>query len=122
LRNARARYFADGYANQCGSIELFHERGNRAVVSLIRGEGTRPGNRFVWESERAEQLAQALDTQDIDSLRDHFVDAECLEAWARRDVKGFLEVREALMNRAEAIWFDGLRAIDFIEGKPSIEA
>jgi hypothetical protein len=122
LRNARARYFADGYANQCGSIELFHERGNRAVVSLIRGEGTRPGNRFVWESERSEQLAQALDAQDINSLRDHFVDAECLEAWARRDVKGFLEVREALMNRAEAIWFDGLRPVDFIEGTPSTKA
>ena len=74
----------------------------------------------MWKSELIEQLAQALDNKDIDSLGDHFVDAECLEAWTRRDVKGFLEVRETLMNRAEAIWFDGLRAVEFIEGKPSI--
>lgn len=122
LRNARARYFADGYANQCGCVELLHKRGNRAVVSLIRGEGTRPGNRFVWESERAELLTQALGNQDFDSLKDHFVDADCLEAWTRSDFKGFLEVREALMNRAEATWFEGLRAGEFIEGKPSKQA
>lgn len=118
LRNARARYFTDGYANQCGCVDLFHTRGNRAVLSLIRGEGTRPGNRFLWESERAEQLIFALDNQDLNSLKDHFVDAECLEAWRRSDHKAFLEVREALMNRVERTWFNGLRAEDFIKGKP----
>jgi hypothetical protein len=122
LRNARARYFTDGYASQCGGVELLHRRGNRAVVSLIRGEGTRPGNRFIWESERAEQLTQALDSHDVDLLGAHFIDAECLEAWSRRDVRTFLEVREGLMNRAEATWFAGLGAVEFIEGKPSGEA
>lgn len=76
LRNARARYFADGYANQCGHLDLLHSRGNRAVVSLIRGEGTRPGNRFIWEVERAEQLVGYLDDQNLESLRGYFVDVE----------------------------------------------
>lgn len=117
LRNARARYFADGYANQCGCVELFHKRGNRAIVSLIRGEGTRLGNRFIWEAERAEQLVQALDNQDHALLQSHFVDTECLEAWARRDVEAFFGAREELMNRAERAWFDGLNARAFIEGR-----
>lgn len=122
LRNARARYFADGYANQCGCVELLHKRGNRAVVSLIRGEGTRPGNRFLWESELAEELTKALDEQNIESLKNHFVDADCLDAWKSRDLQGFFEVREALMNRVESNWFDGLRARDFIEGQLSNRA
>lgn len=116
LRNARARYFADGYANQCGHLDLLHSRGNRAVVSLIRGEGTRPGNRFIWEVERAEQLVGYLDDQNLESLRDHFVDVECLEAWARRDYQGFLVAREAIMNRFELTWFDGLHAREFVDG------
>ena len=117
LRNARARYFADGYANQCGRVEMLHKRGNRAVVSLIRGEGTRPGNRFLWESEEVELLTEALDNQDIDSLKDHFVDTACLDAWVRKDFQEFFEVREVLMNRVERDWFAGLRAEDFIEGQ-----
>ncbi|MFY1837330.1 DUF262 domain-containing protein [Achromobacter xylosoxidans] len=117
LRNARARYFIDGYANDCDRVELLHKRGNRAVVSLIRGEGTRPGNRFLWESERVEQLTQALENQDIDSLKKHFVDADCLDAWGRRDFQGFFEAREALMNQVEGAWFEGLHASDFIAGK-----
>ena len=116
LRNARARYFADGYANQCGHLDLLHSRGNRAVVSLIRGEGTRPGNRFIWEVERAEQLLGYLDDQNLEPLRDHFVDAECLEAWARGDYQGFLVAREAIMNRFELTWFEGLHAKEFIDG------
>ena len=122
LRNARARYFADGYANHCDRVELLHKRGNRAVISLIRGEGTRPGNRFLWESERAEQLTEALDNQDTDALKDHFVNADCLEAWSRNDVKGFIEVREAHMNRVEKAWFEGLLAKDFIDGRSPIQA
>lgn len=116
LRNARARYFADGYANQCGHLDLLHSRGNRAVVSLIRGEGTRPGNRFIWEVERAEQLIGYLDDQNLESLRDHFVDVECLEAWARGDYQGFLVAREAIMNRFELTWFEGLHVREFIDG------
>lgn len=119
LRNARARYFADGYANQCGCVDLLHMRGSRAVVSLIRGEGTRPGNRFLWESERTEQLTEALANRDIAALEGHFIDADCLEAWQRRDFQGFFEVREALMNRVESDWFEGLRAKDFINGQSS---
>ena len=95
---------------------MLHSRGNRAVVSLIRGEGTRPGNRFIWEVERAEQLLGYLDDQNLEPLRDHFVDAECLEAWARGDYQGFLVAREAIMNRFELTWFEGLHAKEFIDG------
>lgn len=118
LRNARARYFADGYAAGCGRVELLHQRGTRAVVSLLRGAGTRPGNRFLWESERVDELLQALDNHDLDQLEGHFVDAQCLDAWRAQDTPAFLATREALMNGAEARWFEGLRAKDFIEGRP----
>lgn len=123
LRNARARYFADGYAAECGGVDLLHQRGNRAVVSLIRGEGTRPGNRFLWESERIEQLSQALDGENLDILKSHFVDAECLNAWHLHNFSDFLALREALMNRTERRWFEGLNAKAFIQGRnPSEES
>ena len=118
LRNARARYFADGYATQCGRINLLHQRGTRAVISVLRGEGTRPGNRFLWESERVEQLIQALDNGNLSQLDGHFVDAQCIDAWILQDIPAFLTAREALMNRAEKAWFEGLHAKDFIEGRP----
>lgn len=119
LRNARARYFADGYATECGGVEILHRRGNRAVVSLIRGEGTRPGNRFLWPSERFDDLIHALENHDFDLLKGHFVDSKCLEAWRLRDYPVFLDLREALMNHAEATWFEGLQAKEFIEGRPA---
>ena len=119
LRNARARYFADGYATECGSVDILHQRGNRAVVSLLRGEGTRPGNRFLWESEHIEQLTQLLDSQDLDRLKGHFVNTECIDAWRLKDFQGFINLREALMNKVEVLWFEGLHAREFIEGRPT---
>jgi hypothetical protein len=117
LRNARARYFADGYANGCGSVDLLHERGSRAVVSVVRGQGTRAGNRFLWRSESHDALTSALTSRDVATLSGHFVDDECLDAWRDGDSEAFFAKREAVMNDFEANWFAGLRAEDFIAGR-----
>lgn len=118
LRIARSRYFADGYAAACDKVRLLHERQGRAFVSLVRGQGTRPGNRFLWESEAQGELTRLLNEGDLDALSKHFVDQTVLNAWGEKDTTGFLSAREALMNRVEADWFAGLRAQDFIEGRP----
>lgn len=118
LRNARARYFADGYADECGAVPLLQERGSRAIVSLVRGQGTRPGNRFLWPSEALDRLTTALSDRDEAALKGHFVDEKCVDAWCRGDVDRFLGMREDRMNAVEAVWFAGLRATDFIVGKP----
>ncbi len=117
LRNARARYFADGYAAGCGKIELLHARGPRAIVSFVAGQGTRIGNRFIWPSEEIDALRMALDSRDDAMLNGHFVDDECLDAWHRQDTKAFFERRESLMNSCETSWFKGLRPDEFIRGE-----
>lgn len=116
LRNARARYFADGYAAACQELDLLHERGARAFISLIPGQGSRVGNRIIWPSERAAALHEALARRDVDELKDHFIDDRCLDAWHALDFDSFLNHREKLMNDVEGIWFRGLRPIEFIEG------
>lgn len=116
LRNARARYFADGYAAECGRIDLLHTRGPRAIVSFVAGQGTRIGNRFIWPSEETEALNLALDSRDHATLKAHFIDDECVDAWQRRDIEAFFERRESLMNSFEARWFMGLRPEEFIRG------
>ena len=118
LRNARARYFADGYADSCGNIELLHRRGSRALVSLVRGQGTRAGNRFLWPSENLDGLSIALSSRDFASLHRHFVDDQCLDAWGVGDIETFFTMRESLMNAVEASWFHGLRPDEFIAGRP----
>lgn len=117
LRNARARYFADGYAAGCGRSELLHSRGPRAIVSFVAGQGTRIGNRFIWPSEEIEALSVALDSRNHAMLNGHFVDDECLDAWYRRDIEAFFMRRESLMNSFEATWFNGLRPREFILGE-----
>ena len=116
LRNARARYFADGYAAGCGQVHLLHERGPRAIVSLVPGRGTQIGNRFIWPSDDIDSLIAALNSGDQAVLCNHFVDDDCLEAWKTGDVDGFVERREFVMNAFELEWFEGLRASDFIAG------
>jgi len=120
LRNARARYFADGYAAGCGMTELLHERGPRALVSLVAGQGTRIGNRFIWRSEEFLGLTAALDLRDSETLRGHFVDEYCFDAWAEHNYIAFLERRESLMNAYDEAWFKGLRPVEFIEGIRSL--
>lgn len=117
LRNARAKYFADGYAVRCGCTQLLHERQSRALVSLFRGGGTRPGNRFLWPSEDLDGLAQALSIRAPSLEEQHFVDEVCLDAWDAGDQLAFLERREILMNQAELKWFGSLRVDDFIAGR-----
>lgn len=117
LRNARARYFADGYAATCGVTELLHQRGPRALISVVAGHGTRLGNRFIWPSENSTQLNEALDLYDLDTLKGHFVDEECLDAWQNGDSIAFFERRELLMNIYEAQWFLGLHAERFLRGE-----
>ena len=118
LRNARARYFADGYAGGCNRIELLHSRGPRAIVSFIAGQGTRIGNRFIWPSEDVETLSSALGQRDKEILNGHFVDDECLDAWHQQDILAFFERRESLMNAFEATWFKALRPEEFVRGDP----
>jgi hypothetical protein len=118
LRNARAKYFVDGYAASCGLVELLNTDGNRALVSLNKKAGNRPGNRFLWPSGQQTRLVNALESRDLDSLNGHFVDEACLDAWRQREPDRFIEHREALMNACEAEWFRGLRAEDFIAGRP----
>lgn len=117
LRNARARYFVDGYAAGCGGVQLLHERGPRAIVSLIAGRGTQAGNRFIWAADEIDTLHAALDSGDQKILRHHFIDNDCLEAWRMGDDNAFVTQREHLMNAFELKWFEGLRAADFISGK-----
>lgn len=116
LRNARARYFADGYASGCGKIALLHDRGPRAIVSLFPKLGTRVGNRFLWPSEEFDLLKHALDVHDHSCLDGHFVDDECLAAWDRHDTNAFIERRELLMNAVESDWFRALKPDEFIRG------
>lgn len=118
LRNARARYFADGYARRTGQTKLLHARESRALVSLVRGRGTRAGNRFLWLSEDLDRLLQALEARDLDGLGAHFIDEACLDAWGAKDLDTFLALRESLMNQAESTWFASLRVNDFIAGRP----
>jgi len=118
LRNARARYFADGYAAGCGLTELLHVRGPRAIVSIVAGHGKRIGNRFIWPSEDLVMLNAYLGLRDLDALRGHFVDDECLDAWHQGDWTAFFERREALMNSYESRWFIDLMPQNFIEGTP----
>lgn len=118
LRNARARYFTDGYAAACGHVDLLHKRESKAIVSLIRGQGTRAGNRFLWRSEAFDTLEAALNHRDLCALEGHFVDEGCLDAWQSGRKDDFMVQREALMNAVEADWFAGLRADDFIAGRP----
>jgi hypothetical protein len=118
LRNARARYFADGYAAGCGSVELLHTRGPRAIVSLIPGRGMQPGNRFIWPADEYESLVAALASRDRATLKCHFIDDDCLDAWSVGDFDAFLSQREALMNSFEQMWFERLRPSDFVAGRP----
>lgn len=117
LRNARARYFADGYAAGCGSIELLYKRGPRAIVSLFAGRGTQAGNRFIWPADDVDHLIASLDSRNLE-MRNHFIDEICLDAWDRRDADTFINQREFLMNDFERKWFEMLRPADFIAGKP----
>ncbi|MFG6459886.1 DUF262 domain-containing protein [Roseateles sp. BYS96W] len=114
LRNARARYFADGYASQCDGVNLLNDRGPRAFVTLIAGEGTRMGNRFLWKSEEVESLIQALNWKEEDMLAGHFVDDQALTFWAQGALDEFIRRREVLMNDAERGWFIGLKPMSFI--------
>lgn len=116
LQNARARYFADGYAAGCDSTELLRTRGTRALISLVPRTGSRMGNRFIWASEDLAMLNAALGLRDHNALRGHFVDDVCLDAWQENDFSLFLERREALMNAFEANWFRDLRPEDFVHG------
>ncbi|MDX9724678.1 MAG: DUF262 domain-containing protein [Myxococcota bacterium] len=118
LRNARARYFADGYAAACNKVDLLDSRGSRALVSLVRGQSTRAGNRFLWPSESVDELNLALTSRDLATLDGHFVDDECLDAWQAQELEVFFNAREALMNATEASWFESLRPADFIAGRP----
>jgi len=117
LRNARARYFADGYAAACDGIDLLQNRGSRAVISLVPGQGTRLGNRFIWPYEYSNLLADELNIGILSSLlSSHFIDEVCLEAWGKNDLDAFFERREGLMNTCESKWFVNLRPEEFIEG------
>lgn len=116
LRNARARYFADGYAAGCGGTQLLHERGPRAILSLLPGEGTRPGNRFIWPAENHEALIAALEEGDREALQGHFVEDDCLSAWRKRDIPTFITRRERAMNSYETRWFTALAPREFIAG------
>lgn len=116
LRNARARYFADGYAAACGGVELLHERGPRAIVSLIAGRGTQIGNRFIWPADEFDSLIVALDSGDREILNKHFVDDDCLAAWNVGDTDAFVTHRELVMNAFEVEWFEGLQPDDFVSG------
>lgn len=118
LRNARARYFLDGYAQGCGQLQHLHQHGARALLSLSRELGPRPGNRLLWPTDQRMALEEALTARDEERLRGHFIDAECLDHWAAKNISGFVEHRESLMNAREAEWFRGLRAEDFIAGRP----
>ena len=117
LRNARARYFADGYAAGCGKSKLLQTRGPRAIISLVAGQGTRIGNRFIWEAAESDMLSAALDSRDHILLDGHFVDDVSLDAWNRQDIEAFFTQREALMNTCEENWFEGLRPSEFISGE-----
>lgn len=116
LRNARARYFADGYAADCGAIALLHERGPRALVSVVAGHGPRLGNRFLWPSEDVAMLNAALGVRDHACLAGHFIDDECLDAWHSENFVEFFKRREFLMNAFEGEWFKKLHPDDFILG------
>ncbi|MGQ3117129.1 MAG: DUF262 domain-containing protein [Hydrogenophaga sp.] len=116
LRNARARYFVDGYAAGCGGIDLLHERGPRAIISLIAGQGAQVGNRFIWPAERVDDLDKAIRQGDENLLRSHFMDDVCVKAWLHQDHDTFLRRREQLMNEYESSWFLRLGAEDFVEG------
>lgn len=116
LRNARARYFADGYAAGCNSIQLLHTRGPRSILSLVPGQGKRLGNRFIWPSEEAGLLSLYIELGDLIALEGHFIDEICLEAWNSDDVEKFFEQREFLMNSFEEKWFNSLYPNEFISG------
>ncbi|MCV2419091.1 DUF262 domain-containing protein [Paucibacter sp. DJ2R-2] len=120
LRNARARYFADGYAFGCNKVELLHSRGPRAIVSLIPGEGTRPGNRFIWPGEDIEGLFEALNTENREALHGHFIEDDCLSAWRKSDMPAFIARREKAMNAFEGRWFSGLHPKEFITGADAL--
>lgn len=117
LRNARARYFLDGYAQACGKVPLLHERKTRALVSVVQGRGAEAGVRFLWESEHMRTLTDALGRGDTDALRGHFVDGECLRAWQAGDVDGFVRTRQQLMDAQDRVWFVGLRPQDMLAGR-----
>jgi hypothetical protein len=116
LRNARARYFVDGYAAGCQKVQMLHDRGPRAIVSFISGQGARIGNRFIWPSEELTDLTFALQTRNHDMLLGHFVDDECIDAWQLGELETFFSRREALMNEFEAAWFRSMQPDDFIAG------
>lgn len=116
LRNARARYFADGYAAGCNRMPLFSDRGPRAIISLFSGRGRQIGNRFIWPAEDLDSLHLALNRGELEILQSHFIDEECLKFWTAGDIEAFIAQRELLMNNFESTWFDGLRAEDFIAG------
>lgn len=118
LRNARARYFLDGYAQGCGQLQRLHQYDSRALLSLSREHGPRPGNRLLWPTDQRIALEEALTARDEERLRGHFIDAECLDRWEAKDVLGFITHRESLMNAREAEWFRSLRPEDFIAGRP----
>lgn len=118
LRNARARYFADGYAFECKRVELLHSRGPRAIISLIGGQGRRIGNRFIWPSEEVELLHFALRTGDLEALHGQFVDELCLDALHQNEIEVFLKRREELMNTFESAWFEGLKPHEFVVSNP----
>lgn len=116
LRNARARYFADGYADGCKQTNLLLERGPRAIISLMPGAGTIAANRFIWPSEHTDELIIALFDRNYETLEGHFIDDVCLDAWHKVDINKFHDQREFLMNQAEERWFDGLNPDEFILG------
>ncbi|BEP92028.1 hypothetical protein GmRootA79_04120 [Acidovorax sp. A79] len=116
MRNARARYFADGYAAGCGQTELLRTRGARAIISLYGGQGSQLGNRFIWPSEELDVLYTALEVGNMRLLQGHFIDQECLAAWRSQDIEFFVTRREAKMNAFEAEWFHALRPAEFIAG------
>ncbi|MBK9368450.1 MAG: DUF262 domain-containing protein [Deltaproteobacteria bacterium] len=117
-RNARAKYFVDWYAKASSQVDLLNTHGTRALVSLDRKASIRPGNRFLWPSDRMKDLKDALANHDHATLAGHFVDEGCLDAWSAGDIDTFISRREALMNAAEAEWYRGLRPDDFIAGRP----
>lgn len=116
FRNARAKYFADGYARATGNEDLLRSRGSRALVSLFRGLTTAPGNRFIWRSEKIGELHQLLWEGDFLALRGHFIDEDCVQLYRAKLEEDFVARRAALMNAFERKWFEGLRAAEFIAG------
>lgn len=117
FRNARAKYFIDGYARATGLQELLRARGSRALVSLFRRSTTTAGNRFIWRSEKIAELNHLLQDGDIEALEGHFVDQVCIEFYRANAEEEFVARRTELMNVFERNWFGCLNPLEFVTGE-----